>query len=193
MGFDKVTGVKVTGVLLAAGLSTRFGGNKLESLLRGEMLGLHAARTLAGLGLEKLIAVCNPASAPLNEALKPLGFHLKYNERPDAGLSSSLKIAVEEASGAGALLIILADMPNVTQAHFAALLEAYNDTCCVASSLIGQRMPPVLIPCSLFPELMSATGDAGARNLLRAGIAVEGSAEMLADVDTRADLALRQG
>jgi molybdenum cofactor cytidylyltransferase len=179
--------------LLAAGQGTRFGGNKLEALLDGEMLGLHAAQTLAGLGLERLVAVCNPGCSSLNTALAGLGFEIDVNMRPDAGLSFSLRIAVEQAGDADALLIALADMPFVPASHFAALISANDAERSVASSLAGQKMPPALFPRAMFPALLAAEGDVGARGLLADGLAVEGNAAMLADIDTRADLALMQG
>jgi molybdenum cofactor cytidylyltransferase len=184
---------RVVGVLLAAGQGTRFGGNKLEALLDGEMLGLLVAQTLAGLGLERLVAVCNPGCTSLNAALAGLGFEVSLNLQPEAGLSTSLRIAVEQAGGADAMLIALADMPFVPASHFAALISASDAERSVASSLAGQKMPPALFPRAMFPALLAAEGDVGARGLLAGGLAVEGNAAMLADVDTRADLALMQG
>jgi molybdenum cofactor cytidylyltransferase len=180
--------VKITAVLLAAGLGTRFGGNKLEALLAGQMLGLHAARTLADLGSARLLAVCNPDSAALIGELEALGFTILRNHQPEAGLSRSLRLAVEEARDADALLIALADMPFVTGTHLATVVDAYDGSRAVASSSGAQLMPPALFPRALFAALQTADGDAGARDLLRAGLAVPGDPAMLADIDTRADI-----
>ena len=179
----------ISGILLAAGRGSRFGGNKLEAMLGGKMLGLHAAQTLAGIGCGHVFAVHDPANARLAAALSAEGFTLIDNHSPEVGLSHSLSLAVEAAfdTDATALLVCLADMPFVTSAHLAALIEA-RDHGVVASAIRDARMPPALFPRSSWLALAAATGDEGARPLLRDAFSVRGSAEMLADIDTRAEL-----
>jgi molybdenum cofactor cytidylyltransferase len=180
---------KVAAVLLAAGRGTRFGGNKLEAMFGDRMLGLHAARTLAGLGCGHLFAVHDPARTALAAALRAENFTLIDNDDPQAGLSHSLALAARAAltTEADALLVCLADMPFVTAAHLAMLISAGDDHV-VASAVGDTRMPPALFPCTFWPILMALTGDEGARPLLRNAIAIQGTAEMLADIDTRTDL-----
>jgi molybdenum cofactor cytidylyltransferase len=180
---------KITAVLLAAGRGTRFGGNKLEAMFGGAMLGLHAARTLAGMGYGALFAVHNPSHTKLAAALSAEGFMLIDNDAPDAGLSHSLALAANAAlaTDADAMLICLGDMPFVTADHLRAIVAA-GDGVVVASALDDIRMPPALVPRPLWPSLMAMTGDSGARHLLRTATAIQGTAALLADIDTRADL-----
>ena len=184
MAFDKVAAV-----LLAAGRGTRFGGNKLEAMLGDTMLGLHAARTLAEMQFGSLFAVHDPAHTALATALIDHGFTLIDNDDPSAGLSHSLALAADAAltTDADALLICLGDMPHVTRAHLWALIDTGGENV-VASAIGDTRLPPALFPRSRWATLMTLSGDAGARILLRDAIAVQGSPEMLADIDSRADL-----
>ncbi len=181
--------LKIAAVLLAAGRGTRFGGNKLEAMLGNTMLGLHVARTLAAMRCGHLFAVHDPAHAKLADALSLAGFTLINNDNPDAGLSHSLVLAANAALGteADALLICLADMPFVTTEHLHALLDAASNHA-IASAVGDVRMPPALFPRASWPTLTSLTGDTGARTLLHDAIAIQGTAEMLADIDTRADI-----
>jgi molybdenum cofactor cytidylyltransferase len=180
---------KVAGVLLAAGRGTRFGGNKLEAMLGGRMLGLHAAQTLAELGCGYRFAVHDPRNAALATALSGEGFALIDNQTPEAGLSHSLALAARaaQATAAELLLVCLADMPFVTADHLRAVIDAGVDN--VVTSAVGDaHMPPALFPRNLWATLAELTGDQGARALLRGAIAVGGTAAILADIDTRADL-----
>jgi molybdenum cofactor cytidylyltransferase len=179
----------IAGVLLAAGRGTRFGGNKLEAMLGKRMLGVHAAHNLAAMKCGWLFAVHDPAHDRLAAALTGKGFTLLDNHAPGAGLSHSLALAARAAmaTAADVMLVCLADMPFVTTAHLAALVDAGGDH--VVASAIGEvRMPPALFPRAHWAALTNRLGDVGARHLLGNAIMIQGAAEMLADIDTRADL-----
>jgi molybdenum cofactor cytidylyltransferase len=180
---------RVVGVLLAAGRGTRFGGNKLEAMLGDTMLGVHAARTLVEVGCRHLVAVHDPAHAALAAALLAEGFTLIDNDATAAGLSQSLALGANAAlmTDADALLVCLADMPFVSVEHLHALINTPGSG--VVASAIGKtRMPPALFPRAVWSALSTMTGDSGARVLLRDAIAIQGTPEMLADIDTREDL-----
>jgi molybdenum cofactor cytidylyltransferase len=180
----------IVAALLAAGAGTRFGGGKLEADLNGTMLGLIAAQTLVGMGFGRCVAVVNPASMRLSDALRALGFDLIENPEPEKGLSQSVALAAQAAldSSAEAMLICLADMPLVTPNHLAKLVQSYETTGrvrAVASANDGIAMPPALFPKALWPDLATAEVDQGGRALLGSALLVDGDATMLADVDTR--------
>ncbi len=183
----------LAGVLLAAGRGRRFGGNKLEAMFEGKMLGMHAAATLARVGCGWLFAVHDPAHAGLAAALDAQGFALIANDDADRDLSHSLALAIgaARATEATALLVCLGDMPFVTAAHLCAVIAAGKDRV-VASALGDTRMPPALLPRSCWPALATQTGDIGARTLSGDATLVRASAALLADIDTQADLARRQ-
>ncbi len=176
---------EIAGILLAAGLGSRFGGRKLEADLRGTPLGLHAAEALAQ-SSGPLFAVISAASANLRGALVALGYTVIDNDDPAAGLSRSLALGLTQAqtTGANAALICLADMPGVTPAHLARVIGAYQQSAmAVASASADRRSPPALFPRSNWPELMSLTGDQGARAYLNAATPVAASDDILFDVD----------
>ena len=183
----------VAGILLAAGKGRRFGSNKLEAMLGDDMLGLHAARTLAGIGCNDLFAVHDPAHAKLASGLQSQGFSLLDNDIPHAGLSHSLALAALAATAteADAMLVCLADMPSVTTRHLLALIGAHRQhpDRIIASATATQRLPPALFPRAAWPMLGTLTGDVGARQFLNLAIAVQTPAAELIDIDRRDDLA----
>lgn len=185
---------RIVGVLLAAGSGARFGGNKLEAMLEGTMIGEHAARALAGCGCDWNVAICNAGAGELGTALDRLGFVRIANDMPEAGLSRSLGLAAQQAMRCDAegMLVCLGDMPFVTTAHLGRLLDSFDAAgrrSCVASLKGAVRMPPAIFPGSFFPALMTLSGDRGAGGLLHDAICVAGDAALLADIDTRPDLA----
>ena len=175
-------------VLLAAGQSSRFGGDKLSALLGGKPLALHAVEALAPVPFASRIAVVS--GTRLNLAGE--GYHIVRNPDPAAGQGQSLRLGVVAAcaSGVQAVLVALADMPCVTAAQVMRLFDAAEGLDAVVASSDGERpMPPALFGAAHFQSLTSLDGDAGARALIRSGHHVLAGPHELVDIDTREDLA----
>ncbi len=175
-------------LLLAAGQSRRFGAgpSKLDTPVRGLPLGLHAPRAVASLRFARRIAVT--ARSGIDYAAE--GFTAIPNDDPVGDMASSLRLGIAAAEGAAAVLVLLADMPNVTAAHVERLLAAGDGPrTIVASADGGAPRPPALFGEAWFDALSALTGDHGARDLIRSGKLVPASAGELADVDTPDDLA----
>lgn len=177
--------MKTAAVLLAAGLSSRFGKSKIAALLDGVPLGLHAAHTIARLPVAARIVIISASE------LDWPGFIRVRNLAPDTGLSGSIQLGVAAARSAGAeaMLIALADMPFVPAAHFEQLLahSAGADTR-VATGNAGQAMPPALFGKAWFDALATLSGDSGAHDLLRGAMLIEATPATLIDIDSPADL-----
>lgn len=171
----------VVAVLLAAGLSTRFGStDKISAPLNGQPLGLHAAHTLAELPLAHRFVVSRPG----NLDWQP--FDLIPNLAPKKGLSHSIALGVSAARqvGADAILLALADMPFVPAAHFKDVIDRYSGHASLIASINGdQRMPPALFGADWFSQLEALTGDRGARHLLDRAEIVHGLPGDLLDID----------
>jgi molybdenum cofactor cytidylyltransferase len=176
-------------VLLAAGRSRRFGGetSKLAQDLGGLPLGLHAAVALAALPFCGRVAVTGDAAVDYAAH----GFDGVRNDCRDEGMGTSVQVGVARARdlGAGAVLIVLADMPRITAAHVRRLFDASHDEDSVVASSDGVSVsPPALFGRGQFARLLALTGDAGARDLLRGGTHVVAAPGELTDVDTPGEL-----
>ncbi len=180
-------------ILLAAGRSLRFGErNKLEVILAGQPLGLHAARTALTLRPAHAVAICNRMEPELAERLASLGFKILYNEAPEQGLSTSLVLGIRHMAAlpVEAALLCLADMPFIESNHLKAMMQHFDaETAPVVASSEGTTaQPPVIFTRSLFPRLEQLTGDRGARDILTEAAIVAASAASLRDIDHPADL-----
>jgi molybdenum cofactor cytidylyltransferase len=183
----------ITAVLLAAGLSRRFGSrDKLLETLDGVPLALHAAQRIVDFSPARRCAVCASADGPVADGLRALGFEIIVNADPAAGLSRSLALGIYAATGhaTSATLVCLGDMPFISTPHLEAMLERFDahDAPAVASVLGSQPMPPALFGRSHYSELMALTGDHGARNLLKRAVLVPCAPQQLADIDRPEDL-----
>jgi molybdenum cofactor cytidylyltransferase len=179
----------VAAVVLAAGLSTRFGGDKLLHPYAGKPLAAHIADTLAGVPIAHRIAIVPPAPSPRRELFGERGFELITNAEPARGMASSLALAAQRAFEleADALLVCLADMPNVTATHLGMLIAALGAGDAAATVVDSTRSPPSVFASRLFPALLTLTGDHGARALLSSATLVEAPPELLRDFDAPAD------
>lgn len=179
----------VAALVLAAGLSTRFGGDKLLHPHAGKPLAAHIADTLAGMPLAHRIAIVPPAPSRRGELFRERGFELVTNPDPRAGMGSSLALGAQRAAelGADALLVCLADMPNVTAAHLLQLIAAAAGSDTIATGFDYSRGPPALFGRRLFSELTQLTGDHGAKHLLASATLITAPPGLARDFDTPTD------
>jgi molybdenum cofactor cytidylyltransferase len=178
---------RVVALVLAAGNSTRFGGDKLLEPVEGWPLGEHIAATLVDLSLDGYLAVCPATDNVRRHVYLSHGFEIVENPHPEQGMGESLALGAQRAIDldADALLVCLADMPNVTDEHLTALLAINAPV--VATEAEGVRSPPVVFARELLPELTKLTGDQGARHLLKSAATVHAEPHLVRDFDTPDD------
>ncbi len=184
---------ETTLILLAAGRSRRFGdADKLAQEFLHKPVAYHVVTALEDVPFRHRIAVID--GTKLDFASR--GFDVIVNEDPAAGMSLSVKLGLRAARAAGtrAVLFALADMPRITAAHIYRLLDtARDDDAVVASSDGIKPCPPAIFGRNRFDFLESLEGDAGARDLVRAGRHVVTAPAELIDVDTPEDLERLRG
>jgi molybdenum cofactor cytidylyltransferase len=172
--------------VLAAGLSQRFGSDKLLYPFDGKPLGAHIAATLAALDGAHRIAIC-PNNGERMALFAAQGFEIVENHDPGRGMASSLALGAKRALDldAARMLICLADMPFVTLAHLGLLIAAQGGI--VATEAEGIRSPPAVFPRSVLPALTQLAGDGGARHLLRDAAVIRATPAMVRDFDLPSD------
>lgn len=184
----------VTGILLAAGSSSRFGTNKLlHRLADGTPVALAAARRLIQV-LPDSVAVVRDGNDSVARLLAGAGLTIVVNGRAEEGMGSSIACAVAQRPASRAWLIALADMPWLTADTLGRVvdrLECGADL--VAPIYRRQRGHPVGFSSRYQAELRALNGDEGARQLLadNAGVLelVEvGDPGVHFDIDTPGDL-----
>jgi len=184
----------IVGILLAAGRSDRFGGDKLLAVLPdGECIGASAARHLLT-ALSEVVAVVRPGDAALAAALGANGAHIVRCASADKGMGESLACAVRARPGAAGWVVALADMPWIETTTIARVARALADGALIAAPFHrGMRGHPVGFANACSAALAALRGDEGAKTIVAAHrdrvtrIDVEDPG-ILRDIDSRTDL-----
>ncbi|HEX8301261.1 nucleotidyltransferase family protein [Sphingomonas sp.] len=174
-------------VLLAAGRSLRFEGDKLSEPFLGKPLAYHVATALENIPFGARIAVVSDTRLDF----AALGYDVVENRDPSLGQGRSLSHGVARAQELGCdyVLVALADMPRVTAAHILRLFDAAHGPDTIVASSDGEwPMPPALFGKAHFEALLGLHGDEGARELITRGRHVVTTPAELVDIDTREDL-----
>ncbi|RKZ91352.1 MAG: nucleotidyltransferase family protein [Candidatus Parabeggiatoa sp. nov. 1] len=160
--------MSITGILLAAGHSRRFGSDKLRHpLAEGVPVAVAAARRLSA-AVDNTLAVVRPASTELADLLRSEGVQIVTCADAEMGMGASLACGVKASLNAQAWVIALADMPviqSVTIQRLVTLLR--QGAAIVAPHYQGQRGHPVGFSQPFGAQLSRLTGDTGARALLQ--------------------------
>ena len=144
------------------------GADKLMEPVEGVPLLLRQARVALATGAPVIVTL--PPDRPARNAALA-GLDLVTVPVPDAaqGLSASIRAGVR-AAGARPVLVLLADLPEITTDDLSRLLArhaAIPDLILHGTAADGTPGHPVLFPVWALPGLAVLTGDSGARDLLR--------------------------
>ena len=182
--------MKIGCVVLAAGNARRFGSNKLNAQVEGVSLIRRALDAVPG-GLATVVVSQYPDILTL---AGEYGFDALLNDRPELGLSRSVRLGLAHLTDCDGVLFLVSDQPRLKRDSVEALaaLWAQNPEKIAAMAHNGVRGNPCLFPARLFPELLALTGDRGGSAVIRHHeddlILLETDAPELADVDTPAAL-----
>ncbi len=181
-------------VVLAAGSSTRMGRNKLLLHLGGESLVRRAVRAAAAAGVDPVVAVLGHEEPRVRAELDGLPCVIIVNPDHARGVDTSLQAGVRRAAAAAdAIVVVLADMPFVTAAMIATLVERHRATGAplVVSRYGDVQAPPTLYGRALFPELLSIPGERCAKQVVRRheqeAVVVAWPEDALRDIDVPED------
>lgn len=156
-------------VLLAAGQSRRFGGNKLFYPVDGIPMYRRAADLALELGeaVKKRIVVTGYDR--IREELEREGFTVVRNSRPDLGISRSVRLAVEAAEGTdGAICFLVCDQPWLKADTVRSFLEDWDRSGRGMGCLVWKGRPgnPAVFGERYREELKNLSGDRGGRQLM---------------------------
>lgn len=159
----------IVGILLAAGASQRFGGNKLtQNMSSDEMVAVRACRNLME-GIEEVLAVVRLGDEQLATCLTAVGAKVVFCADAGQGMGNSLAFGVQNCPDASGWLIALADMPWIKPATITQVAAVLNAGALLAAPVWqGQRGHPVGFSAVLASELMALSGDSGAKAVIQA-------------------------
>jgi molybdenum cofactor cytidylyltransferase len=185
----------VAAVVLAAGMSTRMGRNKLLLDLAGRSVLHRAVATATTAGLDPVLVVLGHESERARAELGTLPCTVVLNPEYQNGVNTSLRTGIRAVPDhCPAAIVLLADMPLVDAAMLRALLAQYRagSAPLVVSSYDGVDAPPILYDRVLFPELRVLEGEGCGKKVVKRhtaeAIRVRWPVQALTDLDVPADL-----
>ena len=146
-------------IILAAGQSTRFGGNKLLAPLAGKPLLAHTLQAIPKELFAQVLAVVSHSDVArlcLNCGVQVRG----YEGGPQ---SQSIRLGLKSIKQTDGCLFVMGDQPLCSSDSIRRLVAAFQQTPQEVHRLSyqDQHSSPTLFPAQLFPALMQLTGERG--------------------------------
>ncbi len=159
--------MKLGCILMAAGSGSRFGVNKLEAMFEGKTL---AERAIDVIPKEDFYAVAVVTQYPrLMELAKSRGFLAVENEKPEDGISHTIRLGMDALQDADALMFLVADQPKLrkesVKAEIAFFMEHPKNL--VAMGHGTRRGNPAIFPKRYFEGLRMLREDSGGSEVIR--------------------------
>ena len=159
----------ISGVVLAAGTGSRFGGTKQIAVVDAKPLAQHAIDTLSHAGVDEIVVVTGHDAVHVAAALTlPASARIVYNPAFKDGQATSLAAALhaldDQSEGA---VVLMADQPGVTADVVRSLMQRFLATRKqVVRASYRDGPGPSLLSREIYGEAGHLTGDVGARELI---------------------------
>jgi len=183
-------------LVLAAGVASRMGANKLLETLWGRPLVSWSVEQALTSGADEVVVVLGYMAERVSGAL-PRCVRVVVNDAWAEGISSSIRAGVAALSpSSDAVVIMLADQPLTPGSLVSALagMVLLGGAPASSASVGGDPRSPAAFHRRVFGELLKLRGDVGAKAVVRRHMGeaalLEVAEELLVDVDTREDLEL---
>lgn len=184
--------MKTNLILLAAGNSTRFKGNKIMHEFQGKPLGVHIIDKGTSVPFNSIILVTqykefaklvndkyNSISSEKIEAKfesasecvgdKLFRINIIINDEPNKGISHSIKLGLEQCKDCDSVMFAVCDQPFITEKTMNGMIKAMKDTekniiCAGDGDALGN---PTLFHMKYREELMKLEGDVGGKKVIK--------------------------
>jgi molybdenum cofactor cytidylyltransferase len=190
-----MTGERVAGVVLAAGLSTRMGRNKMLLRIGSRSLVRRTVETAISARLDPVLVVVGHERERVEAELRDLPCRPVCNAEYAEGMNTSLRAGIralpEDVEGA---VVLLGDMPLVDASMMRGLVDLYRRERppLAISTYDGIVAPPILYGRALFDELRALETSACGKSVVKAHRAeaaeLRWPKEALTDLDIPEDL-----
>lgn len=154
--------MNIDGIILAAGLSSRMGTNKLLLPFQGRPILQHVIDLAAALPLCSRVLVTREQT--LAAVSVPSGFSVVINPEPGRGQSSSMRLGLERAEGEG-YLFFQGDQPLLDAGTVNSVIALADSDSIVVPVYEGTPGNPAFFAARFRDELMAVSGDRGGRSV----------------------------
>jgi molybdenum cofactor cytidylyltransferase len=157
----------ISGLVLAAGTGSRFGGTKQLVEIDGRPLVLHAVASLRDAGVDEIVVVTGHDADAVEEVLPDDVRRIRnpsYREGQASSLGAGLHALHDDSEAA---IVLMADQPGVEAEDVKALIDGFRATRARIVRLRYRNGPgPALLSREIYSEAGHLHGDSGARVLM---------------------------
>ncbi len=160
----------IAGVILASGMSKRFGKNKLLMSLGNQTILEHVIDGVKSSQVDKIVVVYGHEEEEFKRISKEKKVELIYNPKYQEGQSASVKETVKALKNCvEGILFILGDQPFLNPNTINLLIQSFykSPKNIVLPIYNGKRGNPVLFSKDFFQTMLKIEGDQGARSIIK--------------------------
>ena len=177
-------------ILLAAGNSKRFNGNKLLAIYKDKPIYMHIVEKVLDLKVNKII--CVTQYEEIKEALLNTNINVVMNNNSSLGISSSIKLGINFDRNADGYMFMVCDQPFISIESLNLVIDNFikGDKGIVCVGCGNNKGNPVIFSKRYIDELLSLEGDCGGKKIVKGHlndlkiVNVDNEIELL-DIDTQ--------
>ena len=159
--------MRINLILLAAGNSKRFNGNKLLAIYKDKPIYMYIVEKVLDLKVNKII--CVTQYKEIKEALLNTDINVVMNENSSLGVSSSIKLGINFDKNADGYMFMVCDQPFISIETLNSLIDNFinGDKGIVCVGYGDNKGNPVIFSKRYINELLSLEGDNGGKRILK--------------------------
>jgi len=185
--------VRITGIILAAGSSSRMTKYKQLLNFRGQSLIKDIVEKATNLGLSKVVCVTGFLEEQLQNELSQYCIDYVHNPQHSLGMMTSLQVALQSSccNQSDAILVMLSDQPLIPQEHYEEMLAlAQSEEALISTGYAGTNGVPVIIGANYFEDILALDSESSPKKILELNkqqLEVLPCESAAYDIDTDAD------
>ena len=162
--------MKINLILLAAGNSKRFNGNKLLAIYKNKPIYMYIVEKVVNLKINKII--CVTQYEEIKEALLNTNINVVMNNNSNLGISSSIKIGINFDKNADGYMFMVCDQPFISIQTLNSVIDNFikGDKGIVCAGYGKNKGNPVIFSKRYINELLSLEGDNGGKVIIKGNL-----------------------
>lgn len=162
--------MKINLILLAAGNSKRFNGNKLLAIYKNKPIYMYIVEKVVNLKINKII--CVTQYEEIKEALLNTNINVVMNNNSNLGISSSIKIGINFDKNADGYMFMVCDQPFISIQTLNSVIDNFikGDKGIVCVGCGNNKGNPVIFSKKYINELLSLEGDNGGKVIIKGNL-----------------------
>lgn len=158
--------MRINLILLAAGNSKRFNGNKLLVIYKDKPIYMYIVEKVLDLRVNKII--CVTQYEEIKEALLNTDINVVMNDNSSLGISSSIKLGINFDKNADGYMFMVCDQPFISIETLNSVIDNFinGDKGIVCVGYGDNKGNPVIFSKRYIYELLSLEGDSGGKRIL---------------------------